>query len=491
MILLLAGCGPLPKGDAARPDIVLVSIDSLRADHLSSYGYERKTTPNLDALAATGLRFTDARAASPWTLPSHMTMMTGLWPLQHQVIEDELSLSPSVPVIAEALQKAGYATAGFVSTIYVGGQYGFERGFDRYQDYDIAESNNLGHSVRVNQLVDDSLAWVKQNGSGKPVFLFVHIYDVHYPYLAPEPWDTKFDYAGPPEELKYRTYQWFKKHPLGKKRMAHQVAQYDESLAWVDDELGRMMRAWTSSRRDAYWFVTADHGEEFGERGSWGHAHTLFTEALHIPLIVAGPGIEPRVRDDRVGTIDLATTMAAMAGLAWTGSDGVDLRSPAPPRTFYAETSRFETARLSVQEGTRRLDVDLAKGKRLLYDLVEDPREKKPVQGDSAAMEATLWRQVGETWTADGPVESKGWVVRDGAVVGKSADPGAFGLYPPDARVAVGVAVAEHGVADAPSEGALRYAGPRNVRRLTVTDATKAQLEALGYVQGEEEPEAE
>ena len=218
VILVLAGCGPLPDGDPARPDIVLVSIDSLRADHLSGYGYDRRTTPNLDALAETGLRFTDARSASPWTLPSHMTMFTGLWPLQHQVIEDDLALAPSVPVIAEALQKAGYATAGFASTIYVGGQYGFSRGFDSYQDYDLTESVNLAHSVRVNRVVDDALAWMKGNAAGKPVFLFVHIYDVHYPYLAPEPWDAKFDYAGPVEELKYRSYQWFKKHPLGDRK---------------------------------------------------------------------------------------------------------------------------------------------------------------------------------------------------------------------------------------------------------------------------------
>jgi len=231
-LFLLAACGgPLPDGDPARPDIVLVSIDSLRADHLSSYGYDRKTTPHLDDLAGDGVRFTHARAASPWTLPSHLTMFTGKWPTDHQVVEDDLALSPDVPVITEALQKAGYTTAAFVSTVYVSGAYGFARGFDQYEDYGIGEHENLAHAVRVDRIVRDAKAWVKEHGQGKPVFLFVHIYDVHYPYTCPSPWNTRFDRAGTEAEARYRTYAWYAEHPLPAGRLAHLTAEQDECIA--------------------------------------------------------------------------------------------------------------------------------------------------------------------------------------------------------------------------------------------------------------------
>ncbi len=484
---LLAGCGPLPGGDDARPDIVLVSIDSLRADHLSSYGYHRPTTPHLDDLAEDGLRFTRARAASPWTLPSHLTMLTGRWPTEHQVVEDDLALAPSVPVVTEALNAAGYATAAFVSTVYVSGGYGFARGFDTYQDYAITEQSNLAHAVRVDKLVADATKWVQENGKDKPVFLFLHIYDVHYPYNPPAPWNERFDRAGEPEELKYRTYKFFQKRPLSKRKMAHQVAQYDESLAWVDAELGKLRDAWWWSRRPANWIVTADHGEEFGERGSWGHAHTLYREALEIPLIVAGPGVDEAVRDDAVGTIDIAATIAGMAGVPFSGGPGVDLRGPVPARTFLAETSRFDTARLSIQRGDRRLDVDLAGGERALYDLAADPKETRPVDDPAAAaaLEAELYSTLGQPWTADvGPVRSTGWMwAPGGSPAQELAAPGPFGLYPPDAEVSVEGTTVD-GVRGAPAEGPLRYTGPRSVVAMDLDDATREQLEALGYVQG-------
>jgi arylsulfatase len=483
-LLVLAGCGPLPSGDDTRPDIVLVSIDSLRADHISAYGYHRKTTPNIDDWAAEGLRFARARSASPWTLPSHLTMLTGRWPLEHQVIEDDLALSPDVPLVTEALKAAGYATAGFVSTIYVSGGYGFARGFDHYEDYDIKERENLAHSVRVDRLVDDALAWIKANGEDKPVFLFVHIYDVHYPYAPPEPWNVKFDRAGISDELKYRNYKYYQRRPLTKKRMSHQVAQYDESLAWVDDELGRLRGAWRWPRKQPYWIVTADHGEEFGERGSWGHGHTLYREVLEIPLVITGPGLAPAVRDELVGTVDLAATIAGFAGISFPTS-GVDLRSAVPERTFYAETSRFDSARLSVQRDDQRLDIDLAHDKRERFDLARDPKEKQAIEGPTDGLEAALWDHLPSGWTADaGTVRTSGWAWTKGGPWSKElVGPTTFGVYPPDAEVSLDGGVRTRGLVSAPAEGALRYTGPRTAVGITLDDKTRAMLEALGYVQ--------
>ncbi len=490
--VLLLGCpGPLPAGDPTRPDIVLVSIDSLRADHLSAYGYTRRTSPNLDRLAKKGLRFEGARAASPWTLPSHMTMLTGLWPTEHHVVEDDIALAPDVPLVQEALATAGYTTAAFVSTIYVSAAYGFARGFDTYQDYGIAERDNLLHPVRVETLVNDALLLAKEKGGGKPLFLFIHIYDVHYPYLPPPPWDEKFDRVGTFAELQYRSYHYFKRRPLGEKRMAHQIAQYDESIAYVDDAIGRLKEAWDDSDRPANWIITADHGEEFGERGSWGHAHTLYREALEIPLLLNGPGIEAAVRTERAGTIDLAATIAAMAGLPWPHGPGVDLRGPVPARTFLAETSRFDSSRLSIATGDRRLDLDLTNGQRTVFDTKADPLEAngRTDTGKADALEAQLWPLLGERWVLDaGTVRTLGQLYSGGTRVGQALPgPARFGVYPPDANVYLDPAPPLRGVLGAPATGPLRYEGPRTAAQITVADETRAQLEALGYTQGTEE----
>ncbi|MEC8424586.1 MAG: sulfatase-like hydrolase/transferase, partial [Myxococcota bacterium] len=131
LMLLMAGCGAgsepaLPAGSSASPDIILISVDTLRADHLSSYGHSRPTSPFFDRLAAEGTRYTFARSASPWTLPAHTSMLTGQLPVTHKVVDDGLVLDPSVPVLPELMQQAGYNTAGFVATMYVSTKFGFD-----------------------------------------------------------------------------------------------------------------------------------------------------------------------------------------------------------------------------------------------------------------------------------------------------------------------------------------------------------------------------
>jgi arylsulfatase A-like enzyme len=472
-----------------------VSIDSLRSDHLGAYGYPRPTSPTIDALAAAGLRYEGARASSPWTLPSHMTMLTGLWPTDHHVVEDDIALAPTVPLVQEALQAAGWATAGFVSTIYVSHTYGFARGFDTFRDYGITERDNLAHPIRANQVVDDALAWVKEHGAGEPVFLFLHLYDVHYPYMPPPPFDTKFDRAGSLTEARYRSYKFFLAHPIGKRRMQHLVAEYDESIAWVDSQLARLTEAWSTSDRPVRFVVTADHGEELGERGSWGHAHTLYREALEVPLIVSGAGVTPAVRHEQVGTVDIAATVAGLAGVPWTQGPGVDVRGNVPTRTFLAETSRFDSARLSILEGGHRLDLDLAGQARALYDIGADHAETRDLAPDDVAgadaLERRLWETLPTEWEADaGTVRTVGQLWTGGARVGQAlAAPARFGVYPPDAEVYLDASPPVKGVLAAPPSGPLRYTGRRTAVPVTLDDATRAQLEALGYVQTPDETE--
>jgi arylsulfatase len=473
MVVMLLACtgGPLPQGDPARPDVILVSIDSLRADHLGSYGNARAVSPFLDALAAHGHRFTEARSMSPWTLPSHTTMLSGRSPLTHNVIEDDRRIPADLPLVQEAFSSAGFLTGGFVSTVYVSKLYGFDSGFGHFEDYGVTEDDNLRHPVRAERVVDDALAWAEQ-AKDKPVFLFVHLYDVHYPYLPPEPYNAMFDRPGSKKQAKYHNYQHYLAHPLEPEQLEHQIAQYDECIAYVDVQLRRLVEAFGDSGRKARVVVTADHGEEFGERGSWGHAHTLYPEVMRIPLIVSDALDAPDVRDARTGTLDIAATVAALGGVDFPseGRNALDDALP-PARDWPMETSRFDSARLGLLTGegeaTRRVDLDLAHERIELYAEAKDPRENSAIPDPNQAYVAALWDKVGEHWTTQGTVTTPGFTWSNGVftqhqVVG----PASFALYPPDA-VMLGEATR-----DAPL--------PPSV---TISVQTKEQLEALGYQQ--------
>jgi arylsulfatase A-like enzyme len=472
MVTLLLACtgSPLPEGDATRPDVVLVSIDSLRADHLGAYGYERATSPFLDSLAATGHRFTQAWTMSPWTLPSHTTMLSGVSPLEHAVIEDDRRIPDSLPLVQEAFRAAGYATGGFVSTVYVSRLYGFDRGFDAFSDFGITEKQNLHHPAPANVVVDAALAWVSKQ-EGRPAFLFLHLYDVHYPYLPPEPHNALFDRPGSAKAARYRNYAYYQQHPLEPKALAHQVAQYDECIAWVDAELRRLSDTFAASGREVRFVITADHGEEFGERGSWGHAHTLYPEVMRIPLIVSDTLDHGAVHDARVGTLDIAATVAGLGRVPFA-SAGVDVLGTIPPaRDWPMETSRFDSARLGLlsgeARGERRLDLDLAHDRTELFDRARDPGENDARLTPAPELEAAAWAAVGMHWTSTGPVTTLGWArTPDGTVRHALPEAAIFAVYPPDATV-LGPATRD---VPLPPQVAL-------------SEDTREQLKALGYEQ--------
>ena len=356
--------------------MILVSIDTLRADHLSSYGYDRETSPFLDALAEKGVRFTDARSPSPWTLPTHTTMMTGLHPHRHGVVDDTVQRSQKTKMLAEMMKKNGFKTAGVVSSLYVSSVFGFDKGFDHFEDFSLhTERANLSGRVDAKGVVDAALSWWKRQEEGKPIFLFIHFYDAHYAYEPPPPYDTLFDRASKEGDLRYRNYFHFQKNPPSKEEFLHLIAQYDESIRYVDDQLNRLSKELEG--RDLRWVVTSDHGEEFGERGSWGHAHTLFQEQLHVPLVISGSGIPSKVIPSRVGIQDIVPTIASWTkeGLA-VPVDGIDLlNGEIPDRVFVAETSRFHSCRLSIAKDGYRLEWDL-KNQSISLFLDSDPFEK-------------------------------------------------------------------------------------------------------------------
>ena len=499
----VAACtpGPLTPGDPAMPDVVLVSIDTLRADHLGSYGYHRPTSPFIDSLAAAGLRWEHARAPSPWTLPSHVTMLSGQLPHHHLAVEDDIGIAPQLPLLAESMRARGFATAGFTATLFVSRKYGFERGFDLFDDGGIETSaQNLAGEVTATDVVDRALKWLRQRGAGEPVFLFLHFYDTHYAYDPPPPFDTMFDRAPSRDDPKYRKYHYYLEHPLDAEQLTHQIAQYDEAIRYVDSELARLHTAMGEADRDATWLVTADHGEELGERGSWGHAHTLYPEQLRVPLVLSGERVPGHgVQRQVAGLEDIPATLAALTGATHPAGDGWTLNlapgaQDVPGRGFLAETSRFTTQRIGLWEDDWRLDIDASDGGRELYHGAEDPWERSDLHNAaetrSTHLEASLWQRLGAPWTCVQPGTVR---AREGHIVDSGnlrdsmvCQPGArFAVYPIDAELSHSAEPTRYraGGRVPGADAALAWQGAQS-EPVVLTPAERGQLEALGYIQG-------
>ncbi|MCP4805852.1 MAG: sulfatase [Proteobacteria bacterium] len=470
MILALLACTsklPTPPPPVQR-DVVLVSIDTLRADHVGVYGYGRDTTPFLDELAAKGLVYTDARSPTSWTLPTHLTMLSGKLPLHHGVVDDKRKVPDDLPLLAERMQAAGFATVGVVTTFFVSQRFGFDRGFDFWDDFDIhSKKRNQTETPDAEQAVNRVLKGVRSHPD-QPVFVFLHLYDVHYPYAAPGDWEERFDRKGTDDDLSYSKYSAYLEDPVEPDQMAHQVAQYDEELAYVDSQLRRLHEAFLEAGRDPLMVITADHGEEFGERGSWGHAHTLNPEQLHVPLIISGPGVPVGRVTTRVGTQDIAPTLAALHGQPMS-TDGVPLsldpETPPPERDFLSDTSRFDTNRVALYHGELRYDWDLVSDEARLY---ADPGETVDVAAerpdDAQALRAALIQQLGVGWEGTTPT-TNGAIFAQGQRVTFIREPTLFQVIPVDAEV-TGAEPLHLGAAE-----------------IELTEDEKKMLQSLGYMQ--------
>ncbi|MGH9360231.1 MAG: sulfatase, partial [Terriglobia bacterium] len=311
------------------PNIALIVLDTVRADHLSCYGYSRPTTPNLDRLAARGVRFENAIAPSSWTLPSLAAIFTGLLP--HQSGADWGSAIGRGPwTLAKILQSKGYETAGFNANPFYGlAGWRLDEGFDTYVDESYSVRHNLavtfvGQSalhalynrlVRYNQFDHrtaadvnrDVVRWEKHRDRTRPFFLFINYMDAHRPYLPPSPYDRRFGkmsgslLATVSASLK----DGHPPRPYSAKEQNELIGGYDNGLAYLDDQLGRLigfLRQQPGGDQTIF-IVTADHGEGFGEHGTYDHGWNLYNEVLRVPLIIAGPGIPQGVVIPRQASI--------------------------------------------------------------------------------------------------------------------------------------------------------------------------------------------
>ena len=304
---MVAGCRadtraspPATASPSGPPSIVLVSIDTLRADHVGAYGAQTGATPNLDTLAAEGVLFENALTPVPITLPAHASMLTGLLPHRHGVRDNGLYRLPTdVPTLAALLATAGYDTAAVVGAAVLDRQYGLDRGFRRYDDQ-IGGPGGLTIPERPAAAVTDA-ALAAAAGLRPPFFLFVHYYDPHAAYKPPPPWAERF--ADRP---------------------------YDGEVAYADAEVGRLRRELVERGpgKDVVFVVTSDHGEGLGEHGEATHGPFLYQTTLHVPLIVVAPGRWPAGRRVKglVSNVDVAPTLLALAARPVPPSlDGLDV----------------------------------------------------------------------------------------------------------------------------------------------------------------------
>lgn len=385
LVLLAGGIGWYLRSPR-RINVLLITLDTTRADRLGCYGYAAAKTPALDRLAQQGVLFERAYAPVPLTLPSHASMLTGLYPPEHGLRSNGRSALPQgLPTLATQLQAAGYETAAFVAAFVLDHKFGLQRGFATYDD-DLSQSDpglHGHHQYRDGSLViDAALAWLRPR-SQKPFFCWIHLFDPHYPYLTHE------DQFGPQ----------FKDQP------------YDAELAYVDLQIDRLITRLSESGALEHTLIVivGDHGESLGEHGELSHSMTVYDATLRVPFLVVSPGEgRPGHRVPQpVSLVDLTPTVLDRLGLnPLPDSSGRSLRSALRGEFLsalpcYAETDEpYNTAHWSPLRALINPQWKYIRSPQPeLYDLVADPRELRNLAKDSPAQlqkldaELSTWEQ--------------------------------------------------------------------------------------------------
>jgi len=434
----LWGCTP-PETDTSAPEpatddaprvVLLLSLDSLRPDHLGFHGYERFTSPVLDEIAREGVVFEDASAAAPWTLPSHASMLTGLFPLRHRVTSSKTRLPDDVRTAAGWFASAGYRTAAVVNVEWLKKEnFGVTREFEDY----LWVPTTLDRKAPNTWVTDQAIEWIEGLEEDRRLFLFVHYYDLHSDYAAEPAYERLF--VGPYDGIADGTGWQLKRAVLeddyiefchesfdpeqctfgslyvvdenvhkihfDADDVQHLKDLYDAQIRQLDTELSRLF---TALRRRGLFehtlaVVTSDHGEEFMEHGRVEHFIPTYQQTLHVPLVVRGPGVPRGVRVTApVSSVDIAPTLLELAGVPqpegldgrsllplWSGGDAAAFEEryvygeAAGGITYNFFANGFFPVFRSVRQGRHKLVYDSKSAEHALYDLAADPAESVDV----------------------------------------------------------------------------------------------------------------
>jgi len=408
--MLLVGCAPSPPRS-----VVCVVVDTLRADRLGAYGYaERATSPQLDAWLERARLYELAFAASPWTLPSVGSIVSGLWPVHHGAgrwarAGNKRRLTPLAPdhvTLAERFRDAGFETAAIVSNHFMRPDSGIEQGFGLY---DFEPVTNEG-GRRADAVVRRALEWIDARKE-QPYFLLIHIFDPHMNYDAPPPFRGRFSESIEADHLALPVADGRKiRRELATLSDADRrfvAAAYDEEIAFIDAQLGVLFDGLEQRGvlRDSLVALTSDHGEELFEHGSFEHGHALWQEVLHVPLAFWGPGVRAGREQTPVSLVDLAPTLLDAVGLPpLIPADGVSLwpnlsrGTPLTQRTLFAEGLLMGTEQKAVIDWPEKLVWVPRRDTWRRYDLSKDPGEQHGTEPDGSTAEQALQREGVALW---------------------------------------------------------------------------------------------
>jgi len=367
-----------PRAETRRPNVVLISLDTLRPDHLGCYGYSRKTSPGLDRLAQDAVLFTNARCQAPWTLPSHMSLFTSMLPSHNGVEDLNEVLADDIPLLAEILRKNGYLTAAVVNDGQMKAHWGFSRGFDTWREFQVDTPEGDCENI-----TREALAWL-ESSTDQPFFLFLHYFDAHEPYEAAEPFRREFGVTLTGQQT--RQIMWEARSPDGRPlsgAMKEKVIRaYDAAIAWLDSELGKLIQ---QIPPDTLVVVFSDHGEAFKEHGWTLHGATLYEEEVHVLLLMSDPQETHKGGrvEEPVMLLDVAPTILRRCGIEPPeGFEGVDLGpllsgGSLPVRAVLSETKRVLEGRAlkMVSLHPWKMVYSLFDGSIELYNLPDEQRD--------------------------------------------------------------------------------------------------------------------
>ncbi len=409
--LWLSGCEG-KKTSVKKTNVIVISIDTLRADHVGCYGYERPTSPTLDNLASEGLLFEDVMSTSPWTLPAHGSLLTGLYPNRHGLKSYNNPLPNSVVTLSEILSKHGFSTAAVVNSFYVSHRYGFNRGFD-----DFIYVPGIAN-LRVTSKVGDEALKCLTKYSSKPFFIFLHYFDVHSDYCS-MPWYEEL-FVRPYHGIANGTTKQLMSFRRGEINLnqtdaMHLIDLYDAGIRQMDNEIARIL-SFLKSRKllgKSLIVITSDHGEEFLDHGGVLHSQTQYQELLHVPIIMCGPGIPRSKRlKNIVSLVDVMPTILSLLCVPKPSSlDGFDLSplwqqsaSQLPRRYLFAEASKDSVTpdqhnikydiKRAVRDPRYKLHYDRLTEEIKMYDLQNDPLEKIDVASQHPSLLDSMFSQL-------------------------------------------------------------------------------------------------
>ena len=380
----LSGCSR--RKQSSNSNIILITLDTTRADHLGCYGYRRGTSPNLDKLAEQSVLYTQAIAPSSWTLPSHASLFTGKFPSSHgahydkngslkllaaglkdRIFWDEIranGMDPSAQTLAQILRQAGYSTGAVVGGPWLKRVFGLNKDFEHYDDAGISTLNGR----RADAVTTNALQWLENVRGGK-FFLFLNYFDPHGPWSAPDLFGTAF-------------LQDEKKRSDGNREEYEKRAAYDGEILYMDYHIGRLVEAlkhW-NLYEGSWVIVTADHGELLGEHGQFGHGRYLYQEEIHVPLFTKYPAgeVPPGQHTSHVQLTDILPLICDYGDFPKPN----DIQGSVPPEIAHPIVAETYPLKMNSSDGDWRAIFDgnykfvwNSKGRHLLFDLANDPEE--------------------------------------------------------------------------------------------------------------------